>query len=380
MTGQTTLDPDVRAQAHILIVDDHLANVELLATLLAKAGYKHLRGTTEARAVPAVYAEFDPDLILLDLHMPDIDGFEVMEQLAGIIPRDSYLPILVLTADINDDVRRRALAAGAHDFVSKPFDVGEVQLRIANLLRTRFLHKELARHNDILEDRVHQRTVQLEAARLEVLRCLSVAAEYRDDNTGEHIRRVGDIAAAVARSLDWPLDRVELIGQAAPLHDVGKLGISDVILRKPGKLTPDEFAHIKTHTLIGPQILADTHIPVLRLASEIARTHHEKWDGTGYPDGRQGLDIPVSGRIVAVADVFDALTHDRPYKSAWPVELAVHEIITQRGRHFDPEVVDAFLRTLHDPALANHVVQAGHERTTGAGSEGGGRSPSRFGT
>ena len=213
---------------------------------------------------------------------------------------------------------------------------------------------ELARHNDVLEERVRERTPELEAARLEVLRCLSLAAEYRDDNTGEHIRRVGEIAAAIARALDWPVERIELIGQAAPLHDVGKLGISDVILRKPGKLTPDEFAHIKTHTLIGPQILAGTHIPVLRLATEIARTHHEKWDGTGYPDGRKADRHPGLGRIVAVADVFDALTHVRPYKSAWPVETAIDEIIAERGRHFDPEVVDAFLRTLQEPPLASY--------------------------
>jgi putative two-component system response regulator len=360
MTGQTTLDPDVLAQARILIVDDHPANVALLEALLTKAGYQKVSGTTDARSVTALYREFEPDLILLDLHMPDLDGFEVMEQLAGIIPRGSYVPILVLTADINDEVRRRALAAGAQDFLSKPFDVGEVQLRIANLLRTRFLHTALARNNDVLEERVRQRTAQLEAARLEVLRCLSVAAEYRDDNTGEHIRRVGETAAAIARTLGWPVDRVELIGQAAPLHDLGKLGISDSILHKPDKLTPDEFEHIKTHTLIGPQILADTHIPVLRLASEIARTHHEKWDGSGYPDGRSGLDIPVSGRIVAVADVFDALTHVRPYKSAWPVELAINEIIAQRGRHFDPEVVDAFMRTLQDPPLSSYADHPGH--------------------
>jgi len=327
MTGQMTLDPDVVARARILVVDDHRANVMLLESLLARVGYRHVRATTDPRSVPALCQEFDPDLILLDLHMPDLDGFEVMEQLAGLIPHGAYLPILVLTADIDDDVCRRALAAGAHDFLSKPFDVGEVQLRIANLLRTRFLHMELARHNDVLEERVRERTLPLDAARLEVLRCLSLAAEYRDDNTGEHIRRVGEISAAIPPALDWPVDRIELIGQAAPLHDVGKLGISDVILRKPGKLTPDEFAHIKTHTLIGPQILAGTHIPVLRLATEIARTHHEKRGGTGYPDGRKGIDIAVSGRIVAVADVFDALTHVRPYKSAWPVEMAIDEII-----------------------------------------------------
>jgi putative two-component system response regulator len=340
-----TLDHGAFQNARILIVDDQPANVRLLEALLTKVGYRHLRSTTQSRLATGLYTEFQPDLILLDLHMPDLDGFAVMDQLRSVLADDIYLPILVLTADINENVRRRALASGAHDFLNKPFDATEVQLRIANLLRTRFLHVQLAEQNELLERKVRQRTKELEQARLEILQRLSLAADYRDDTTGDHIRRVGESSAQIARCLDLPADRVELIRQAAPLHDIGKLGVSDAILRKPGALTPEEFAHVKTHTTIGQQILADSDVPVLQLARDIAQTHHEKWDGTGYPDGRRGEAIPLAGRIVAVADVFDALTHQRPYKTAWPLERAIDEIVNQRGRHFDPTVVDAFLHS-----------------------------------
>jgi putative two-component system response regulator len=355
VTGAAGVDPTV-AGARILIVDDQVANVDLLWALLSKAVYRHLYSVTDSRTVTAVFREFEPDLVLLDLHMPDPDGFMVMDLLRPLVPAGTYLPILVLTADMNDGVRRRALAGGAHDFLLKPFDATEVWLRIANLLRTRFLHLQLADQNRILEDRVRQRTAELEEAHVEILQRLSLAAEYRDDATGEHIRRVGDTSAELARALGHSAEGIELIRQAAPLHDVGKLGVSDTILHKPGALTPEEFAHVKVHTVIGDKILAGTRVPVLCLAREIANTHHERWDGTGYPDGLRGADIPISGRIVAVADVFDALAHDRPYKSAWPIERAVDEIINQRGRHFDPELVDAFIQVIErrHPQLGRH--------------------------
>jgi putative two-component system response regulator len=358
------LDNEAVERARILIVDDQPANVALLERLLGKVGYRHLRSTTDPRTVLAHFADFSPDLVLLDLHMPDVDGFAVMEQLGALIPENAYLPILVLTADINDDVRRRALAGGAHDFLIKPFDATEVWLRIANLLRTRFLHLQLATHNELLEERVRQRTQQLDEARLEILQRLSLAAEYRDDQTGQHTKRVGDTAADIASALGLPPTTVELVRLAAPLHDIGKLGVADAILRKPGALTPEEFEHVKTHTRIGQQILAGTEVPVLRLAREIAQTHHERWDGTGYPDRRKGQAIPMSGRIVAVADVFDALIHVRPYKSAWPLDQAITEIIDQRGRHFDPDVVDAFL-TFAENGWNASVHSHGRRRTNG---------------
>ncbi len=323
--------------AKILIVDDHEANVALLEGYLEElGGYTSVRSTTDPRTIFMRYAEQEPDLILLDLHMPELDGFEVLRQLRLIVPGESYLPVLVLTADITSETKRRALEAGAKDFLTKPFDPTEVLLRIRNLLETRFLHAHLA-------DLVHERTAQLEAAQAEILERLAVSAEYRDDMTGEHTRRVGDLAARIAAYLGLPPDEVALIREAGPLHDVGKIGIPDTILLKPGRITPEEFEQMKTHTTIGAKILSSGHSALVRLAEVIALSHHERWDGTGYPLGLSAEAISLPARIVAVADVFDALTHERPYKEAWPVAKAVAEIRAQAGRQFDPRVVEAFL-------------------------------------
>jgi putative two-component system response regulator len=336
--------------ARILIVDDDRCNVELLESLLALSGYRHCTSTTEPRQVLPLFTELQPDLILLDLMMPHLDGFAVMRQLGPRIPEDAYLPILVLTADATPEATRRALAAGAKDFLIKPFDRTEVLLRIRNLLETRWLHLELRSQNRLLADRVKERTRELEAERVETLERLALAAEFRDDDTGQHTKRVGRISALLARALGLPEAHVERIRHAAPLHDIGKIGIPDQILLKPGQLTPEEFEIIKTHTTIGAKILLGSRSPLLQMAEEIALTHHERWDGGGYA-GLAGEAIPLAGRIVALADVFDALTHDRPYKRAWPVEEALAWIAGQRGRQFDPAVVEAFLRLRHGDLL-----------------------------
>jgi putative two-component system response regulator len=231
------------------------------------------------------------------------------------------------------------LKEGAKDFLTKPLNEIEVLLRINNLLETRF-------YSSLLEQRVKERTKDLEKARMEVLQRLALAAEYRDDNTGQHTRRVGQISALVAANLNLPAETVELIQTAAPLHDVGKIGIPDSILHKPGKLTEEEFAVMKTHTKIGASILSGGTSPMLQLSEEIAMYHHERWDGRGY-EGISGDAIPIAGRIVSVADVFDALTHSRPYKEAWTTEDAVAEISRQSGTQFDPQVVDAFMKLSH---------------------------------
>lgn len=206
---------------------------------------------------------------------------------------------------------------------------------------------------EILEHRVKARTADLEEAQLEILERLALAAEFRDDETGQHTQRVGRTAAILARALDLPSEQVKLIQGGAPLHDMGKLGIPDEILRKPGKLTVEEFEVMKTHTTIGAQILSGSRFPILQMAEEIALTHHERWDGTGYA-GLAGERIPLSGRIVALADVFDALTNDRVYRKAMPLEEALTEIELQRGRHFDPEMVDAFLQIIR-PLLSGEA-------------------------
>jgi putative two-component system response regulator len=254
----------------------------------------------------------------------------------------------VITADITQEIKRRALRGGATDFLTKPFDHIEVRLRVGNLLQTRDMHRRLFKYSVQLEDLVHERTAQLEVAHLEILERLALAAEFRDDATGQHTQRVGRLSMLVARGLGMPDEFVELIECAAPLHDVGKIGIPDSILLKPDRLDEQEWELMKTHTTIGARLLAGSDDPLLHLAEEIARGHHERWDGRGYPYGHAGETIRIESRIVAVTDVFDALTHQRPYKPAWTVEAALREIQDQRGSQFAPDVVDAFLEVVID--------------------------------
>ncbi len=340
------MQPLALESARILVVDDEPANLRLIERILREAGYAAVRTTSQPSEVLGIFVSEPPDLILLDLHMPTMDGFAVLEEITPWIEPGCYLPILMLTGDTATDVKERALAGGAKDFLNKPFSASEVLLRIRNLLETRFLHLQLKEHNDELEHRVRERTEQLEDARLEILERLARAAEYRDDDTGEHTRRVGLISRRVALELGLPVDEAELISRAAPLHDIGKIGIPDGILLKPGKLTQKEIDVMRTHTLIGQRILSGSNVPVLQVAATIALTHHERWDGCGYPEGLSRESIPLSGRIIAVVDVFDALTHDRPYKKAWPLEAAMEQILSSSETQFDPAIVDAFQRVV----------------------------------
>lgn len=330
--------------ARILIVDDEPMNVDLLRRLLERAGFSRVESTNDSREAVDLYVKFRPDLILLDLHMPHRDGLEVMDEL-NQIAEASYLPILMLTGDDTPEAKREALSRGAKDFLNKPFHSDEVLLRIGTLLETRFLYLQIQSQNQILEAKVRDRTRELEAAQIEIIERLARAAEFRDDNTGQHTERVGQMAALIARQIGLSDTQVSLIRRAAPLHDVGKIGIPDSVLLKLGKLTAEEFELVKTHTTIGARILSGSRFTILQLAEEIAYNHHERWDGHGY-HGAAGSDIPLAGRIVAVADVFDALTQKRPYKAAWPVAEAIAEIDRQRGRQFDPALVDAFLRVI----------------------------------
>jgi len=330
-------------QGRILIADDDQAIAGLLERILERAGFADVTVTTDSGSVIDLYTALSPDLVILDLVMPPPDGFELMGRLAEIIPEDNFVPILVLTGSLSTESKRRALAEGASDFLTKPFDVTEVLLRIRNLLATRFLHLETMAHNRVLDATVKQRTQKLEEARLDVLARLARAAEFRDDETGEHTRRVGILSAVIGARLEMTAEDVETLRLTAPLHDVGKIGIPDGILLKPGKLTPGERAIMETHTTIGASLLSDSPWHVLRYAAEIALRHHEWWDGGGYPDGLAGTDIPPGARIVSVVDVFDALSHARPYREAWPRDRVLAMIRDGRGTHFDPEVVDVFL-------------------------------------
>jgi putative two-component system response regulator len=336
----------------ILAVDDEESNLLLLRRILEREGYTNVKTTTDPTQVPDLFASLSPSLVMLDLHMPRLDGFELMQRLAPLMGEGRHVPLLVLTADATDDTKRLALSLGARDFLTKPLDRMELLLRVHNLLQVQRLQDQLVEHNANLEGEVAERTRDLEQARLEILDRLALAAEYRDDDTQEHAWRLGRTCALLAIELGLPEQEVELLMRAAPLHDIGKIGIPDAILLKPGKLTTEEFERIKTHTTIGAEILSGSNSPLLRMAERIAIAHHERWDGGGYPFGLSGEEIPLPARIVAVADVFDALTHKRPYKDAWAVKDAVAEISHQAGRQFEADVVAAFRSLDHESLLS----------------------------
>ncbi len=339
------------ADARILAVDDQVQNVTVLQRLLVRDGFTHVVTTTSPREAIQLFESERPDLVLLDLHMPEMDGFAVLEALTPRIPVDTYLPIVFITADADTHLKKKALSLGAKDFVNKPFDATEIVLRIRNLLEARFLYRALEEQNNILEQRVQERTEELEQAQLELLHRLSRAADFRDDDTMQHTERVGRTSAALARELGLSEETAALIRLAAPLHDLGKIAVPDSILLKGGRLNDEEFEVVKRHTEIGARLLSGSAHPLLQMAEEIARTHHEQWDGSGYLQGLHAGDIPLVSRIVAVADVFDALRHARVYKKSWPLSEALDELRRQRGTQFDPEVVDALLRIIERGAL-----------------------------
>ncbi|MBR9991248.1 MAG: response regulator [Gemmatimonadetes bacterium] len=335
--------------ARILIVEDDPAVQQVLARMLSSNGFANVTRVADAEIALDLWVTQPPDLALIDLHMPRTNGFQFLERIREHDNGEEFLPVIMLTGDANPDVRRRALDLGAHDFLTKPFDITEVLLRIRNLLRTRLLNRRLLDSNNALEARVKERTSNLEESRREALEHLARAAEFRDDVTGHHTHRVGSLSAGIALELGLDAESVDLILNAAPLHDIGKIGIPDSILMKPGPLTRDEFDVMKEHTTIGAAILAGSQSPVFVLAREIALKHHERWDGSGYPDGTRGNAIPLAGRIVCAADVFDALTNERPYKHAFSVAATMAEIEAHAGTQFDPAVVEALKRVLARP-------------------------------
>jgi len=327
----------------VLAVDDEDVVLRLLRRTLDRAGLGLVVATSDPREARALFRLHSPDLVLLDFHMPGRDGLQVMEELRALARPGEYLPMVVMSGDLTPTARRGALARGASEFIAKPLDPVEVVLRVRGMLETRALHRAVHDRNKLLEALVAERTGELERARIEVLERLARAAEFRDDATGEHTRRVGRLAASIAREMGLDARTVAMLRRAAPLHDVGKIAVPDAVLRKPGALTPEERRSMQDHTVVGARLLAGGGSPLLTMAERIARCHHERWDGGGYPDGLAGEAIPMEARVVAVADVFDALTSDRPYRPAWPRERVLAEIIAGRGHHFDPAVADALL-------------------------------------
>jgi putative two-component system response regulator len=333
--------------APIFVVDDEPVNLKLIERILKNEGFSNIFSIQDPKEVATQYLQHRPDLILLDINMPGLDGFGVLDSLKQQSP-DSLPPIVFLTAQSAAEFRVKAFESGVLDFISKPFNRLELISRAKNLLALEHAHQELTRKKNTLEDIVNIRTEELRKTQLQVVQKLGRAAEYRDNETGGHILRMSNISALLAESLGFPDDYVQNLLHASPMHDVGKIAIPDKILLKPGKFTPEEWEIMKTHTTMGHDILYSEDSRLLTMASEIALSHHEKWNGTGYPHGLAGEDIPVSCRIVAVADVFDALVSQRPYKKAWPLTEARDFMNAQTSIHFDPQVMDIFNRRLDD--------------------------------
>jgi putative two-component system response regulator len=331
----------------ILVVDDEERNLRLMEAMLIPLGYE-VSLARDGEAALGMVKNISPDLILLDIMMPKINGFEVARRLKAD-DETRIIPIVMATSLREVEDRVNALEAGADDFLSKPVDKTELRARVNSLLKVKTYNDHMRNYQKELEAEVAKRTEELrkafetiKTASLDTIYRLSRASEYKDEDTGAHIKRMSNYSAAVARQMGLNKETVETILYAAPMHDAGKIGIPDKILLKPGKLDAEEWEIMKQHTIIGGSILSGSDSGFIKLAEVITLTHHEKWDGSGYPNGLRGTAIPLAGRIAAIADVFDALISRRPYKEPFPLEKSFAIIREGRGSHFDPAVVDAF--------------------------------------
>jgi putative two-component system response regulator len=327
----------------ILIIDDEESVVSVIESMLRRGGYENVRSATDARLALPLFREFEPDLILMDLHMPFLDGVNVMQQLRQRSAGGEFLPVILVTGDTAPDAREHALSAGASDFLLKPFDSTDVLLRIRNLLDLRKQYREVSA--EVERHRREVRDLQIEMAER-----LARVAEGRESADGSLPTQFGTLCAAMAEELGLDEDTIDTIRWAAPLHDIGMVGMPEILV-KPGSLSLEELDLLKTHTSIGSKVVSGSRSPILRMAEEIALYHHENWDGTGYTPGLAGESIPLPARIVAVVDTFFAMTHDRPYQRARPVDEVLAWIEEQAGRKFDPDVVNAFERAYSNVSL-----------------------------
>ncbi|MEW6132504.1 MAG: response regulator [Pseudomonadota bacterium] len=334
-------------QAEILIVDDDSRNRQLISVMLEAEGYKVVEAASGQAALEQV-ARQSPDLVLLDIMMPGMDGYEVASRIKQN-PATQSIPIIMITALEDSNSKLRALNLGAEEFLTKPVNRAELWVRVRNLLRLKEYGDFLKHHNRILEEQVAQRTSQLQQSYIQTLRVLGVAAEYKDEETGNHIQRIAEYSLHLSERLGMDGDFCDTIHHASPMHDIGKIGIPDAVLLKPGKLLDHEWDIMRTHCEIGASILRRGESPYLGMASDIALSHHERWDGSGYPQGLAGEAIPLPARIMAICDVYDALRSKRPYKPALEHEKSLEIILTGDGRtqpgHFDPAILDAFRRS-----------------------------------
>lgn len=325
------------AQMTILVVDDTVENIDVLGGVL-RPHFRVKVALNGEKALRIANTAPHPDIILLDIMMPGIDGYEVCRRLKQN-PATANIPVIFITAKHEADDEKLGLDLGAVDYISKPISPPIVLARVKT-------HLALYDQQRTLEIKVSERTRELNETRLKIVQKLGRAGEYRDNETGMHVIRMSHYSRLIAEALNFNETWNDLLFNTSPMHDIGKIGIADRILLKPGKLTAEEWEEMKRHTQYGAEIIGDEDNDLLRMAAEIAITHHEKWDGSGYPRGLQGEDIPINGRIVAIADVFDALTSERPYKKAWSIEDAISYIKDNSGRHFDPDLVPIFERML----------------------------------
>lgn len=324
------------SKAVILVVDDTPSNIDILSIIL-RSEYTVKAATSGEKAL-ALALGSPLDLILLDVMMPGMDGYEVCRRLKGD-PRTSSIPVIFVTALSETTSEEEGFAAGGVDYITKPVKAPIVKARVRAHLALHAQQRELERQ-------VRERTMEIEETRLEIIRRLSRAVGYKDDESGLHILRMSRYAYILAKRLGLEATWTETLLQASPMHDVGKIGVPDKILLKPAKLNPEEWEIMKRHTLFGAEIIGEHPSLLLRMARDIALTHHEKWDGSGYPLNLRGEATPLCGRITAIADVFDALTTKRPYKEAWPIENAVKEILSGSGTQFDPDLIARFKDSL----------------------------------
>ncbi|ABK45894.1 response regulator receiver modulated metal dependent phosphohydrolase [Magnetococcus marinus MC-1] len=324
-------------KATLLVVDDTPENIEVLSGVL-RSCYRVKAALNGEKALRIAAMEPRPDMILLDVMMPGMDGYEVCRRLKAD-PITAHIPVIFVTAKATVEDELEGLQLGAVDYITKPISPPIVELRVRTQLALYDQQRELERM-------VQVRTEQLVQTRLEIIRRLGRAAEFKDNETGLHVIRMSHYARLMAEALNISAQWTELVFNAAPMHDIGKIGIPDHVLLKPGKLDDEEWLVMRRHPVMGAEIIGDHDSELMSLSKEISLTHHEKWDGSGYPHGLRGEQIPLAGRIVAIADVFDALTSERPYKKAWSVEKAVEIIEKDAGTHFDPSLVPVFLKTL----------------------------------
>ena len=373
--------------AKIMIIDDEELVIRVVRRFLVSDGYQNFTTVTDPRQALDEIERVKPDVVLLDIMMPNITGLDLL-RVRQKVPHLQPIPYIILSATNDNQVKRQALELGATDFLGKPVDPSDLILRVQNALTVKQHYDYVSSYAAQLEAEVKQRTQQIERSREQVIHCLARAAEFRDNETGDHVLRVGKYCAIIACQLGFDEEYCRQIALAAQLHDVGKIGIPDSILLKPGKLSNAEFDIMQQHCGLGSQIMEPLAVedadrirrhadvgafimdgvdsPMLELATTIAKTHHEKWDGTGYPNSLKGQEIPIEGRICCVADVFDALCSERPYKSSFPMQKCLEIMLSERGTRFDPIVVDAFFERISDieHARNQHADSESYQKLT----------------